>query len=416
MLSKVKQERFVFMDIFIALIALEIMSYFYYGFRAVMIAGLCVTASFGCEYFSTILMGKKFTADNLSCVNDGLIIALMMPSTVDWKIPFFAGIFASVAGKNIFGGRRNMIFSPAAVGYLFAFTSWKNEILKYPSPFAKTDIFESSQKLVDSASHTFNTTGKLSVTDYDILMGNFVGPMGAVSILLLAISLVFLLLRRDLSAGSVIGFLCGTAIMGLILPVGDNTIESLKLLLATNMTLFSAVFIISDKRTAPQKIHFGFFYGMFIALTSYVLLLITGIENLSVIIAVLFTPVALALRQLETKIDELKADSAPDGILSEVQAKNAEIAEEFSAAEEKISDMAENAIEEINQISNEVISSDEADFSDETSESEPQKEGSDDEIQNDSDNTENDDILPDAPYEEAEDNLNNQGDDYNKQA
>ena len=105
----------MFMDIFIALIALEIMSYFYYGFRAVMIAGLCVTASFGCEYFSTILMGKKFTADNLSCVNDGLIIALMKQPTVDWKIPFFAGIFASVAGKNIFFKPRVMTCVPIGI-------------------------------------------------------------------------------------------------------------------------------------------------------------------------------------------------------------------------------------------------------------------------------------------------------------
>ena len=413
MLSKVKQERFVFVDIFIALIALEIMSYFYYGFRAVMIAGLCVTATFGCEYFSTILMGKKFTADNFSSINDGLIIALMMPSTVDCKIPFFAGIFAAVIGKNIFGGRKNMIFSPAAVGYLFAFTSWKDEILKYPSPFAKTDIFETSQKLVDSASHTFNTTGKLSVTDYDIIMGNFVGPMGAVSILLLAVSLVFLLLRRDLSAGSAVGFLCGTAIMGLILPVGDNTLDSLKFLFATNMTLFAAIFIISDKRTAPKKLHFGFFYGMFIALTSYVLLLITGIENLSVIIAVLFTPVALALKQLEAKIDELNGDNAPDEFLSAIQAEKNEIAEEIAAVDEKISDMAENAIEEINQISNEVISSDEADFSEETPENDNTES-----VNDFAEDSENNDVLPETSYEnkETEDNLNYQGDDYNQQA
>ena len=145
MLKKVKQERFVWMDIFITLLALEIMAYFYYGFRAVLIAGLCVTASFACEYLSLIAMRKKFTADNLSCINDGFIIALMMTATIDYKIPVLTCIFANIVGKNIFGGRKNMIFSPAAVGYLFALTSFGKQLLEYPNPFVKADIFNQFQ-------------------------------------------------------------------------------------------------------------------------------------------------------------------------------------------------------------------------------------------------------------------------------
>lgn len=355
MQHKIKQERFIRMDIFITLLALEIMAYFYYGFRAVMIAGLCIIVSFVCEYFSIIAMKKKFTADDIGCITDGFIIALMMPPSVDYKIPVIACIFMNIAGKNIFGGRKNIIFSPAAVGYLFALTSWGKQILEYPNPFAKTELFDGSQKLVHSASYVFNTTGKLSVTDYDIIMGNFAGPMGTVSILLLLITSFVLLFRRDISVGAFVGFIVGTLFMGLIAPVGENTFENLKYLIATNMTIYAAVFIVSDTRTAPRKLHFAFFYGIFIALTSYILLLTTGIENPAVIIAVLFAPVSLGFKNLENKIDKLIAEEnaeaeAVEAIVTETRKLSNEISEEYEKSQEQISDIANEAIEEINRI------------------------------------------------------------------
>ncbi|MDY3213989.1 MAG: RnfABCDGE type electron transport complex subunit D [Ruminococcus sp.] len=348
MLKKVKQERFVWMDIFITLLALEIMAYFYYGFRAVLIAGLCVTASFACEYLSLIAMRKKFTADNLSCINDGFIIALMMPATIDYKIPVLTCIFANIVGKNIFGGRKNMIFSPAAVGYLFALTSFGKQLLEYPNPFVKADIFNQSQKLVSSASHIFNTTGKLSISDYDIVMGNFSGPMGAVSILLLLISSVILLFRKDLSAGSFIGFFAGLMFMSAICPIGEGRIESAKYLLATNMTLFAGSFIISDVRIAPEKKHFSFFYGLFIALISYVLLLTSGQENIYITVAVIMTPAALALKQLEKKINKL---SESENAASTEINTDEKIQETDENMNKTISEIAEDAVDEINKIS-----------------------------------------------------------------
>ncbi len=393
MQSVVRQERFIRMDIFITLLALGVMSYFYYGFRAIMISGLCMTVSFVCEYFSLIAMNKKFTADSIGCITDGFIIALMMPASIDYKIPVIACVFMNIAGKNIFGGRKNMIFSPAAVGYLFALTSWAKQVLEYPNPFAKTAVSDGTEKLVNSASHIFNTTGRLTITDYDIIMGNFAGPMGAVSILLLVISAVILLFRRDISAGAFIGFIAGMLFMGLISSVGENIFESVKYLFATNMTVFAAVFIISDVRIAPQKFHFSFFYGIFIAFASYILLLTTGKENPAVIVSVLFTPAALGLKRLESRINKLieeeKAEAEiAEAVISETRALGEEIAEEYEKTQGKISDIADEAIEEIVNYGN--LSENSAEEEETTADCES---------------------ISDNP-----DDADNQGDDLNKQA
>jgi Na+-translocating ferredoxin:NAD+ oxidoreductase RnfD subunit len=255
------------------------------------------------EIISLRLMHRRFTADDLTCISDALILFLMLSAVIDFRMAGIACIFAAIAAKNIFGGRRNMIFSPAAAGYVFLFTSWKGNLLMYSQPHVHTGIFEKAEHLVNSASSIFNTTGRIEYTDFEILMGNVPGPVGTGSILLLAVSAVILLLRRDISAGAFIGTFMGTAIPAMLVPVCNNSLESLKYTLSTNMVLFTAIYIISDKRIAPRRNYYAFFYGFFIAAFSYVLVLTTAKENAIVIVSLLFTPVGLGLRNLEKKID-----------------------------------------------------------------------------------------------------------------
>jgi len=298
-----KKERFIWTDIIITLLALELMAFFYYGMRALAVAGLCMGVSFACEYCVLKLMEQKFTADNLGCLTDGLLVALMLPVSVGYTIAGTAAVFANVIGRNIFGGRSNMIFSPAAIGYLFAVTSWGEKVLMYPKPFTKLGVWDTAHQLVNSATYTFNHTGEFQVSDYETLMGNFSGPVGAVSILLLIIGAVVLLFRKDLSLGTLIGFFAGLAVMCILSPYDVGSFNTFKYVIATNMTLFTAVFIVSDIRTAPRKIRYGLFYGLFIAMLSYVLLVLTGIENIFVSISVLLTPVALGMRNIERKLE-----------------------------------------------------------------------------------------------------------------
>ncbi len=305
MQNKTKSQRFIWIDIMLTLLTLAVMDFFYCGVRAVFLGGICIAVSLAAEIISLRLMHRRFTADDLTCISDSLILYLMLPAIIEYRIAAIACFFAVVAAKNVFGGRKNMIFSPAAAGYVFLFTSWKGNLLMYNQPHVHTGIFENAENLVNSASSTFNTTGRLNYTDFEILMGNVPGPVGTGSILLLAVSSVILLLRRDISAGAFTGTVLGTAIPALLVPVCSNSIESLKYTLSLNMVLFSAIYIISDKRIAPRRNYYAFFYGFFIAAFSYILVITTAKENAIVIVSLLFTPVALGLRNLEKRIDGL---------------------------------------------------------------------------------------------------------------
>lgn len=309
MLKKEKRERFIWLDIMLTLLTLELMAYFYYGMRAVASAVLCIVVSLAAEIISLRLMHRQFTADDLSCTSDALILALMLPAVIDYKIIAVAALFSLIAAKNIFGGRKNMIFSPAAAGYVFIAASWTKQLLQYPLPHSETGVFDKADELVDSASHVFNTTGKIDHTDFEILLGNFSGPCGAVHILLLIVAAFILIFRRSISGGAFFGSVFGTAIMAILAPFNVSLFDSVKYALTTNMVLFASIYIIADKRTAPSRQYYAFFYGYIVAIVGYIMMITTVKENAVVIVSVLATPVALGIKNLEKKIDLADAES-----------------------------------------------------------------------------------------------------------
>jgi hypothetical protein len=78
------------------------------------------------------------------------------------------------------------------------------------------------------------------------------------------------------------------------------------------MVLFAAVYIVSDVRIAPKRNYYAFFYGLFIGVISYVLVLTEAKENAIVIVSVLFTPIALGFKNLEKKIELAVKENSTD--------------------------------------------------------------------------------------------------------
>ena len=274
-----RSERYIWLDTLLTLLTLEIMAYFYYGLHSAALAVVCLVSSLAAEFVCLRLMNRPFTADD--------------------------------------GGRTNMLFSPAAAAYVFLYTSWKGQVLLFQQPHDTVGIFGATDSLVNSASHVFNTTGKFNYSGFELIMGNFPGPSGSVCILLLLIAAVILLFRRDISVGTFIGTMIGYAVMSAISPCAETFGSSLKLSVCTNMVLFAAVYIVADRRIAPQKNFYAVFYGFFVAVVAYVITATSAKENAIVIVSVLFTPIALGLRNLENKIDLAKQDD----VNAEMQAK-----------------------------------------------------------------------------------------------
>ena len=111
-------------DVVIALVPLYIMSFFYYGVRA-LVLGLCGVAS--CLVFSAVgsLVSKERpNIRDLTSAITGLIIPLLMPADVPYYVILAACAVAILVVKLPFGGTGYNLFNPAAVGFASVALCW----------------------------------------------------------------------------------------------------------------------------------------------------------------------------------------------------------------------------------------------------------------------------------------------------
>ena len=110
----------------------------------------------------------------------------------------------------------------------------------------------------------------------------------------------------------------------------------MKYTLVTNMVLFASVYIVADRRIAPKRDYYAFFYGFFLAAFSYILVITTAKENAIVLVSLLFTPVALGFKNLEKHIELTIQKEQAEAARPSVKAAeaSAEAAREEAVADE----------------------------------------------------------------------------------
>lgn len=124
----------VVLDLFLVQLALLILSGYYYGIRVLILAliasGTCLALDAVCLH----LRNQPIRAAHLDAVNTGLTLTLMMPASVRYDTLIITCFAAIIIGKALFGGRVNLLFPPAAVGYTFSILAFGTELLQFPQP------------------------------------------------------------------------------------------------------------------------------------------------------------------------------------------------------------------------------------------------------------------------------------------
>ena len=282
----------VVLDLFVVQLALLILSSYYYGVRvlilALIAAGTCLALDAACLH----LRHRPIRAAHLDAVNTGLTLTLMMPASVRYDTLIITCFAAIIIGKALFGGRANLLFPPAAVGYTFSILAFGSELLQFPQPGTALSLGNQIYAACTiSASAQFNTNRMINLTD-KLLLGAFPGPMGTGCILLLTVGAVILIARRSVSISTLVSFLAQYLMVCVV--TGADSAYGMKLL-GCNMTLFGAMFLISDQRIAPKSLG-GILYGTLAGILTLYLTTITDIEYAVVITAVLLSPLAQFLR------------------------------------------------------------------------------------------------------------------------
>lgn len=295
--SSRKTEFSAMTDLLFVIAVLTFMSFFYYGTRALIVVGISISASLITDFICVKLRSEKYELKDLSAIVSGAVLALMMPASVPYTTLIIANIISIVIGKQIFGGRGKNIFNCAAVGFLFSSYCWKDAILMYPKPTEQLDLASHvTNTLYQSITQTLNIATTPAISNFDIFLGKFTGPMGAVHIIILLVCAIVLMFRRSISALTFCSGLGSILLFSYLFPkYGDSPLSSVFYELFSGMMVFGLIFLACDFYTAPKTRSSRFLYGILIGVLTILFRHLSDVENGIVFAVIIANPLSIPL-------------------------------------------------------------------------------------------------------------------------
>ena len=119
--------------VILALIPAYAVSVVEFGWGALMMMAISVAACVCCEWLlSKYVLKQKPTIYDCSAILTGMLLALNVPSNLDWWILIIGAVVAIGVGKMTFGGLGQNPFNPALVGRVFLLISFPAQMTTWP--------------------------------------------------------------------------------------------------------------------------------------------------------------------------------------------------------------------------------------------------------------------------------------------
>lgn len=259
------------------------MACFLYGVRPLLLCGIAVLTGNLCDRLVSLLRRRVYQGSDFSNESFALVIALLMPVTVDIYVLIAAVLAGVLIGKEIFGGYGSYPFNPAAVGYVVAAVSWPEQVFRYPQPYTNIPLWDASMVPVSSAiEDTLRSGGMLNIGSLalGLGLGEYAAPMGTGAALVILACGLFLWTQKDAHMSASISFLVTCAVIAFFFPrqagladsaVLSNILPRLQCVrdeLLTGAILFSAVFLINEPYTCVHHRMGRVLYGVLVGVVS----------------------------------------------------------------------------------------------------------------------------------------------------
>ena len=189
--------------VLIALIPAFLVSLYFFGLGALIVAATSVAACLFFEWaIGKFLMKKETTTIcDGSAVITGVLLAFNLPSNLPIWIIILGALFAIGVGKMSFGGLGNNPFNPALAGRVFLLLSFPVQMTSWPvvgQLTAYTDATTAATPLnlmKQIAGGNIEALKDLP-SSFDLLIGNNGGCLGEVSALALLLGLAYMLWKK----------------------------------------------------------------------------------------------------------------------------------------------------------------------------------------------------------------------------
>ena len=268
--SKMKQKlrrtpgRVFHMDALLMLVPSAVMAVYYYGVGALVRILLCMCAGVVCEVIGSVLMRCPRDISDCSALFIGAATALMLPADIPYYAALSGVAFAIVVVKLPLGGTQSVPFVPTAAGFAFMTLCWPELVFKYPTIGTGSEYVQGTS--LAGMLHRNTSIRPNTVNIFDILIGNFPGPMGASCIIVLLAAMIYIGVRYRRAIINTLSFLLACVGMALLFPrvyANHTRLTSLLMELCSGTLIFAALFFMTDPAISPQKRLHRFLYGFF---------------------------------------------------------------------------------------------------------------------------------------------------------
>ena len=292
-----KTERKSVVDMFLVSLTLVFMSCYYYGLRSLVLTLISVLSAYIIDIICVKLRGEKYDFTDFSVPLSGVLMALMMPASVSYHIIVLSNILAITLGKQFFGGKGKNIFNPTVVGLVLSSICWGNKVLLYPKPEETLPLAsELSVSLSPSLTRVLGYASNPSVSNVDIFIGKFTGPMGSTHIVIILVCAIILICRRS---ASFLTFFGGTGTIAILAYLfrffGSDAFTAVFYQLASGTVLFSMLFFACDYYVLPKSKSSRLLYGIVIGGLTILIQVIGKVENSILYALIIAAPIGIVL-------------------------------------------------------------------------------------------------------------------------
>lgn len=257
------------------------MACFLYGPRPLLLWSIALLTGNLCDRLISLLRHRVYQNSDLSNESFALIIALMMPATVDIYVLVAAVVVGVLIGKEIFGGYGSYPFNPAAVGYVVAAVSWPEQVLRYPQPYTSIPLWDTTGISLSAAlEDTLRSGGMLNIDPMALGLGEVAGPMGTGAALIILACGLFLLVQRDIRFSAAFSFVLACGLIAFFFPRQVGLADTSFLLnysarfsgmrdeLLSGSILFCAVFLLNEPYTCAHHRLGRLLYGALVGIVT----------------------------------------------------------------------------------------------------------------------------------------------------
>ena len=226
------------------------MACYLYGPRPLLLCGIAALTGNLCDRLVSLLRHRVYQTGDWSNESFGLVIALLMPATVDIYV-------------------------------LVAAVSWPDQVFRYPQPYTAIPLWDASGVPVSSAvEDTLRSGGMLNIGSLALGLGEYAAPMGTGAVLIILACGLFLWAQKDAHMSASVSFVFTCALIAFFFPrqaglmdsaVLSNTLPRLQCVrdeLLSGAMLFSAVFLLNEPYTCAHHRVGRILYGVLVGIVS----------------------------------------------------------------------------------------------------------------------------------------------------